>query len=211
MRLVAVVTKEDLVALIESFTPLTIAIDERRGRTVTLGRPQTIELVPERGLRLQGDAQIQWDVAGVPIPVTVQDWQVLLVPRVAIRGDERVVALDPIVERLDLKLVPGFIDGRISSAIRDAITSKRDKLAWGFARTLSKRLHLSARIGPARQFQIAAVAAAISVSDGDLRLAVRFEPSVERDAGARSPRAPGEAGPPSSRRPRRERQAVRIR
>jgi len=49
------VTKNEIQALIAALTPLRISIDERRGRSVTLGRPE-LELVPSQGLRLRGDA-----------------------------------------------------------------------------------------------------------------------------------------------------------
>jgi hypothetical protein len=230
MRLVAVVPKEDLIDLIEAFTPMRIVIDERHDRTVTLGRPKSVELVPDRGLRIRGDAHIMWDVAGVPIPLTVKEWQVLLVPRVVRRGRTKVLALEPIIEQFDLKRVPGFIDDRIADTLREDVESQRDKLAWNFARTLSKRLRLPLKIGPARHFEIMAVDAGISVTETELRLAVSFETRVEKDKVAadavdaareepalRQPRASegtggeGRVAPPSSRRPERRPPVPRMR
>lgn len=223
MRLVAVVPKEDLVSLVVALTPMRVVIDERHHRSVTLGRPKSIELVPERGLRIGGDARIMWDVAGVPIPITLNEWQVLLVPRVATRGRARVVALEPVVEQFDLKRVPGFIDDKIAAVVRDGLISQREKLAWSFAKTLSKRLTLPLRIGPARFFEIVAIDAGISITEAEIRLAVSFEARVERDekavagaqrdGAARRPRASTARGqaPPSSRRPERRPTASRMR
>ncbi|HVH46466.1 MAG TPA: hypothetical protein VM925_29190 [Labilithrix sp.] len=186
MLLTAIVTKAELVALVESLTPLRIVIDERRGRSVTLGRPAA-ELVPGQGLRLRGDARVVWDVAGVAIPVTLQAWQLLLVPRVVSRPRTRVLAFEPVIEELDLKLVPGFLDDKIAGAIRDGIAQNRDKVAWDFVRTLSKRLALPARIAPAKTFEIRAVDGAVAVSATELRLEVRFEATIETRAPAPAP------------------------
>src|SRR5262245_26631641 len=125
MLLVAVASKDELVALIEELTPFTVALDHRRA--VTLGRPHTIELVPNRGLRVGGNAWITWDLAGVEIPVTVQQWQLLLVPKVKSVGRVHLVALEPVVEQLDLRLVPDFLEDRIANAIREGLAKKRDK------------------------------------------------------------------------------------
>jgi hypothetical protein len=180
MLLSAVVTKDELVSVIESFTPLRITIDERRGRGITLGRPKRLDLVAGQGLRIRGDANITWDVAGVPIPVTLQAWQMLLVPRIATRGRARVLAFEPVVEDLDLRLVPAFLDEKIADVIRSGVAQKRHKLAWDFTRTLSKRLPLPASIGPACLFEIAALDGGVVVTDTDLRLTVRLEARVER-------------------------------
>jgi len=181
MLLTAVVAKAELVSLVESFTPMRIDIDERRGRFVTLGRPE-VELVAGKGLRLRGDARVSWDVAGVAIPVTLQAWRVLLIPRIVSRGRSRVLSFEPAIEELDLKLVPAFLDDAIAGAIREAIAQNRGKIAWDFARTLSKRLPLPSRIAPAKTFEILAMDGQVEVTSSELRLAVRFEARVEARA-----------------------------
>lgn len=192
MLLTAVVTKAELVTLIDSLTPMRIDIDERRGRFVTLGRPQ-VELVPGRGMRLRGDARVTWDVAGVAIPVTLQAWQVLLVPRVVSRGRSRVLAFEPVVEELDLKRVPAFLDDAIVGAIREGLSENGHRIAWDFTRTLSKRLPLPTRISPAKTFEILAVDGDVEVTPTELRLSVRFEARVE----VRAPAVAREEAPAS--------------
>lgn len=186
MLLSAVITRDELAELAESLTPLRITIDERRGRTITLGRPRVVQLVPSQGLRLRGDAHIAWDLAGVAIPVTLQSWQMLLVPRVVARGSARVLAFEPVIEALDLRLFPGFLDDRIAKAIRDGVAQKRHKLGWEFTRTLSKRLALPSSLGPACVFELAAIDGVVAVTDSEVRLTVRLEARVDK----RAPRAP---------------------
>lgn len=197
MLLSAVVTKDELVALLEAITPLRVAIDERRGRAVTLGRPRAVDLVPGEGLRVRGGARIAWDVAGLGIPITLQTWQMMLVPRIAARGRARVLVFDPIVEALEMKLVPGFLDEKIADVLREGLAQNRRKLAWDFTRTLSKRLPLPARIGPARLFEIAAIDGTVTVTDSEVRLTVKLEARVERPAPTRSPDSAPRAGPPA--------------
>ncbi|HVJ89949.1 MAG TPA: hypothetical protein VM580_09100, partial [Labilithrix sp.] len=169
MLLTGVIPKAELFALIAALTPLRVTIDERRGRSVTLNRPQAA-LIAGKGLRLRGDARVVWDVAGVPIPVTLQTWQLVLVPRIVSRGAWRVLAFEPVVEKLDLRHVPGFVDEKIVTAIRDALARGDDKLAWNFSRTLSKRWPLSAKLLPLRDFELVAADGAVTVTDAEVRL-----------------------------------------
>ena len=162
MLLTAAVTKAEIAALIDALTPLRVIIDERRGRSITLGRPR-LELVQDGGIRLRGDARLTWDVAGVAIPVTLQAWQLMLVPRIVTREGGRALAFEPVIEILDLKRVPGFLDDKIANAITDGLAQNRDRLAWEFSRVLSKQFALPARIGPGT-FALAAVDCAVAVS-----------------------------------------------
>jgi hypothetical protein len=177
----AVIPRIDLARLVESITPLRVTIDEERGRVITLGRAK-LELVPEQGLRLRGNALLSWDFARVPFPVTIKAWQLLLVPRVLSRAGSHVLSFEPVLEHLDVKLVRGFVDERIADAIRDAIAQRRHRLAWDFARMLSKRLPLPPKISPANTFEIFPVGGEVSVDESELRLLLRFEARFELHA-----------------------------
>ena len=190
MLLSAVTTKVELDQLIASFTPLRIAVDERRGRAITLGRPELV-LAPSEGLRIRGDAHVAWDVAGVGISVTIQRWQLLLVPHITSRG--QMLSFEPVIEALDLRLVPGFLDDKISDAVTEGIAANQHRLAWNFARTLSKRLPLPARVSPARLFEIRAVDGEVAITESELRLTVHFEVGVEKRAGVPAEEAPRSA------------------
>lgn len=200
MLVTAAVTKAEILSLVEKLTPLRIGIDERRGRSITLGRPR-LELVPNAGIRLRGDARLTWDVAGVAIPVTLNAWQVLLVPRIASRGASRVLAFEPVIEMLDLKGVPGFLDDKIAKTIADSLAQNREKLAWNFSKLLSKRFALPTKIGGGA-FALAATDGAVGVSADELKLTLKFEADVVRDTIPASNRAPvSRRNPRSERRP----------
>jgi hypothetical protein len=191
----AVVPKADLVRFVESVTPLRIDIDAARGRSLTLGHA-AVTLVSGAGLRLRGDARVTWDFAHVAIPVTVNAWQLMLVPRIAPQGHPHVLVFEPVLEDLDLKLVPGFVDEKVAGAIRAEVAKNRERLAWDFARTLTKRLPLPARVSPPSAFEIFPLGGEVSVSESELRLELHFEARFEKKAGATEATQLGVAGGP---------------
>src|SRR5690349_21186997 len=110
MQLCAILTREELVAVALDLTPLRVELGRRPRRAATFGRPTTVDLVADAGLRIRGDARFTWDVGGLSIPVSVRRWQVLLTPRVVARGDEHVLAFEPSIEALDIVNVPSFVE-----------------------------------------------------------------------------------------------------
>lgn len=178
MKLSAVVTRDDLVGLLCELTPLRVALGARGGRSVSIGRPRSLDFVPGQGIRLSGDAKLVWDVAGLPLPVTLRAWQVLLVPSVLERDGLLTVTLDPVLEQLDFKSVPGFVDERIASAINEGLAAQRKKLGWAFGKTLAVRLALPARMSPAGRFELIPSAGQVEITEDELRLTVTFASRV---------------------------------
>lgn len=174
----AIIPGTDLARLVESITPFRVTIDEERGRAVTLDRP-TLELVSGEGIRLRGSGHVSWDFAHVPIPVRVNAWQFLFVPRVASHGGSHVLSLEPRLEELDVRLVPGLVDEKIADAIRRAIARNQNRLAWDFGRTLSRRLPLPATVSPTSTFTIFPVGGEASVNVREVQLVLRFEARFE--------------------------------
>ena len=202
MLLSAVVTRDELALLVESITPLRVVIDERRGRTMTVMRPNAIELVPSLGLRIRGAAQMSWDVAGVGIPITLQSWQVVVAPRIATRGGSQVLAFEPVLENVDLKRVPGFVDDRIVEAVQKALAQHGSKLAWNLTRALSRRWALSTRVVPRRAFALTVADSSVEVTAEQLRLTIRLDARFEQLASAeKQPAAEATRSPTQGTRP----------
>jgi hypothetical protein len=80
-----------------------------------------------------------------------------------------------VLEELDVKLVPGFVDEKIADAIRAGIAQYRDRLAWDFGRALAKHLPLPPKISPAKTFEILPVGGDVSVSESEVHIALQFE------------------------------------
>lgn len=176
MQLTATMTKDEIVRLVRELTPL--RIDLGRARSVSFGTPEIVELAPGVGLRVRGDARMTWEVAGVPLPVSLRAWQIVLAPSVIIRDDALVLVFDPVLEALDFKRVPGFFDERIAVAINEGVASQRRKLAWNVSRGLSWALPLPTRVMPARRLEIAPTSASVTVTASELRVDVAFDGHV---------------------------------
>ena len=195
MKLCAIITKDDLSSVIDQVTPLRVAIRPRR--VIALGRPTNVELVAGRGLRIRGDARFTWDVGGITIPVTLRAWQVMLVPSFVARGSGHVLAFDPVLEDLDFKAVPMFLDGRIADAVKNGLEAQRGRLAWDFERHLSVTHALPSSVSPAGDVKLAPTGGNVTVTDTDIRLTLEFALSVRRDREVEA--APESRPAPSSR------------
>lgn len=180
MLLCAILTKDDLASAIEQITPLQVTL--RRRRVIWLGRPSTVELVAGRGLRLRGDARFTWDVGGLMIPVSLRSWQVLLVPSFAERGRGHVLAFEPVLEALDFKSVPVFLDARIKAAINDGLAAQKNKLSWDFEKHLSLVRSLPASLAPGAELRLGPSGGRVTVSAEEVRLTLDFELDVRRQS-----------------------------
>jgi hypothetical protein len=178
MLLCAILTKDDLASAVEQITPLSVTL--RRHRVIWLGRPSVVELVAGAGLRLRGEARFTWDVGGLAIPVSLRSWQVLLVPTFAVRGERHVLAFDPVLEQLDFKSVPMFLDARIKAAINEGLASQKNRLAWDFERRLSLVRSLPETVSPGAELALGPAGGQVEVTADDVRLTLDFELRVSR-------------------------------
>ena len=180
MQLCAILTADDLTSIIEQLTPLRVAIRPRR--VIALGRPAKVELVAGAGLRVGGDARFTWDVGGLIVPVNVRVWQVLFVPSFVARKGGHVLAFEPILELLDLKRAPMFLDDRIAQAVRDGLGSQRGKLAWDFEKVLSLVRPLPAKVTPTGEWRLGPTGGSVTVTAADIRVTLDFGLHVHRDS-----------------------------
>lgn len=187
VQLTATMTKDEIVRLVRELTPLRIDLGARR--SVSFGTPDLVELVDGAGLRVRGNARMIWEIAGLPFPVSLRAWQLLLAPTVVVREEALVLVFDPVLEALAFKRVPGFFDERIALAINEGVASQRRKLAWNVSRGLSWRLPLPRRFVPPRQLAVAPTSASVTVTASELRVDVAFDGHV----------VAGEVAPPSLR------------
>jgi hypothetical protein len=198
MQLCAIVTKDDLSSVIEQLTPLRVTTRPRR--VITLGRPAAVELVAGAGLRVRGDARFTWDVGGITLPVTLRAWQIMLVPSFAVRSGGHVLAFEPVLELLDFKNVPMFLDGRIKEAINEGLAAQKRKLAWDFERTLSLIRPLPEKFSPAGELKLGPTGGTVKVTAEEIRLTLDFALRIRHDAAPASLRML-EDEPPSSQLP----------
>jgi hypothetical protein len=180
MQLCAILTKDDITSVIEQITPLRVALRTRR--VITLGRPRRIDLVEGAGLRVRGAARFTWDALGVTIPVTLRSWQILLVPSFKRRQNRRVLAFEPVLEELDFKNVPMFLDGRIAEAINEGLAAQKDRLSWDFEKHLSVMRQLPEKMSPSGEAKLAPTGGSVVVTVSEMRLTLDFAVTLSRDA-----------------------------
>jgi hypothetical protein len=180
MQLCAVITKDDLTSVIEQITPLRATVRPRR--VITLGRPTNVELVAGKGLRVSGEARFTWDAYGLPIPVTLRHWQVMLVPSFVSRQGRHLLAFDPVLEGLDFKNVPMFLDERIVEGIKAGLEKHKGKLAWDFEKHLSIARPLPSSLAPSGDWSLGPTSGNVTVTADELRLTLNFALRVTREA-----------------------------
>jgi hypothetical protein len=188
MQLSAILTRDDITLAVEELTPLRVAL--RSKRVISLGRPTTIELVAGAGLRMRGDARFGWDAYGITVPVTLRSWAVLLVPSVASRDGHHVLAFEPVLETLDFKNLPAFLDGRIADAIGEGLAAQKTKLSWSFDKHLSFVRSLPGSLSPSGEVRLGPTGGVVTVTEAEVRLTLDFALRVRRGAHPAASREP---------------------
>ena len=113
--------------------------------------------------------------------MSLRSWQVLLVPSFAERDGRHVLAFDPVLEALDFKSVPMFLDARITAAINDGLAAQKSRLAWDFEKHLSLVRPFPESVAPGGELRLGPSGGQVTVSDDDVRLTLDFELHVRRD------------------------------
>jgi hypothetical protein len=111
-----------------------------------------------------------------------------------------VLAFEPVLELLDFKNVPMFLDGRIKEAINEGLAAQKHKLAWDFEKTLSLLRPLPEKVSPAGELKLGPTGGTVKVTAEEIRLTLDFALRVRRDAPPASLRMLEDA-PPSSKLP----------
>src|SRR3712207_1177324 len=126
MWIEAIITKDDLAAAVAQLTPLKIHFDddEKTNRWLFLDKPASMELVPEKGLRLACPAEIMWSIVSVNVPVKIHTLQVLLRPEIVAKPTGHILQFVLEIEEADFKNIPGFMDHGIVKGINAALEAK---------------------------------------------------------------------------------------
>lgn len=197
MQLCLTLTKDELSRVVQELLPFDIEISERPRRRISLEHLQTLELVSGSGVRISGDASLTWEVAALPVTLTLRKWQVLLVPRVVFPDNgDKLLVFDPNLETLDFKHVPGFVDDRVADVVNEAISSQKSKLVWNFGKSLSLHKPLSDKLSPTPVFDLSPTGADVDVTDSVLSLSIRFAAKMIRQERAPAPVATTPSTPP---------------
>jgi hypothetical protein len=137
MHLEAHLTTTDFAHVFAQLTPLRIALDANSDkRFLSLGPPTHVGLVAPRGLRIVTDLQLQWDVIGLRVPVSMKRVSVLLSPSVAEVEGEAVLLFGVRIEDADLSAIPSFLENVLIEQVNDALARRESQICWRFMETL---------------------------------------------------------------------------
>lgn len=171
MWIEAIVTEADCVDFVRSMTPLEVELDGPN-RVLVVSRPKRIELVPRKGLRLVTTGHVLWSVAGVHLPIKVRVASLLLTPTIS--KDKR-LSLQARVEKLDIKVLPDFVDASILHRVNELLAKYDDTLSWKFGDTLSHKFPLPKAVGSAEAIVLRTNWGKAKITASAIVLAVSFD------------------------------------
>jgi len=180
MRLEAHLTTHDLQHALTQLTPIAVALDPGSPqRQLAIKAPCTVSLERERGLRLKTELQLQWDVIGLRVPVTLRHVEVLLSPSVELHEDQPVLLFGVHIESADVSAIPGFLEDVLVARVNDALSRPDARFRWRFLETLDFQFPLPPHVQPAFKMRLFARGGEVHVHDDALRLAIDWGLTAE--------------------------------
>ncbi len=184
MEITARLDAETVTSVLRSLTPLTVHLDDDPAgdRWFRLDPPDEVAFIAGQGLRVHATAAVQWTVAGLRIPFTIQSLQVMLRPLIVEAPAGGRLVFRASIEEADLKNVPQAIDAAILDHVNARLALLGDKLGWNFARTLTHSIAMPAAMEPVEAFLLGVRDGAVEVLAGEMRLSVKMPVSFSRRA-----------------------------
>lgn len=201
IQLTAELSEVAVAQLLSEFLPVTVDLDplggDGGGRWIRIEQPDSVDFVPDLGLRVRTSATVRWTALGLGVPATVRDAQLLITPEVD--ADERGPRLvfRPTVEKADFKLLPGFVDQAIASRINRALAAEASLIGWHFGETLTQRLPLPSNLIPLDALHLAAGDLAVTVGEHGMTIGLHLAVSFSRGRPELSPDAQSPGAPQS--------------
>lgn len=173
MWIEAILTPRDCTDFIGTITPL--RVDLGGDRMLVVAPPRRVELVPDKGLRLQTAGHVVWTIAGVKVPVSIRIASLLLTPSIEQREDRDALTFRARVERLDVRVLPDFIDETVLQRINDTLAKHDEVLVWRFSKTFDRRFALPKRIESQAAIEVHTKWGQVRITESALVLAVSLD------------------------------------
>jgi hypothetical protein len=180
MWLQAAFTREDLAMVLGQLTPLRIRLGEGTERYLYIGRPVSVELIKDRGLRIRTRAKIRWDLIGIHVPVTLRSLSVVLTPEIVRRERRDILVFHAELEDVDLSVLPAFVDRGLVALVNKELQKSSSELAWDFLKTLNWHFALPAAMSPPEALDLYAAWGEVKVTKSTLALAISFRTRVHK-------------------------------
>jgi hypothetical protein len=181
MRLEAHLTTADLQHAFFQLTPVTVLDPDSPHRQLSIKPPSDVQLIEGLGLRIVSEVQLQWDVIGVRLPVTLRRVELVLTPTIESQAGEEVLAFALRIEDADLSAIPAFLREVLVARVNGALNRPDARIAWRFMDTLDFHFDLPPSVRPRFHARLFARAGEVEVTDGALRLAIEWGVSADAD------------------------------
>lgn len=154
MWIEAIITQDDFVKVVRQITPVRIHFDddEKTNRWLYLGEPTSVDLVPDKGVRISCPAEIMWSMVGLNVPIKLHTLQVLLRPEIVAKPTGHVLAFNLELEEADFKGIPALLDNGIMKGVNAALAAQN--LAWDFTKTLTNSVKMPKLLDPTDTLEI---------------------------------------------------------
>ena len=165
-QITAVLDRATLEQLLSELTPLKVMLGGAGApdRHFTIDRPDLVQFVPGKGVRLRTRAHAQWTLAGLPIPLTIESATLLLEPAIAPPPHPGKLVFTLKIEQLDVKNVPSVIESKLVPLINEGLSALEEPLGWNFAKTLNVHIAIPPQAAPLEAFTLAAGASTVEVT-----------------------------------------------
>jgi hypothetical protein len=180
MWLEAIVSREDLVRLLDQLLPVKINLDvPETDRWIKVGRATAVDLVADAGLRVSCPAELKWEIAGMGPTLTVETISLLLRPDVVEHGNGHTLDFHIEIEDVDIRGVPTVIESAILRKVNARLES--EKLSWNFTDTLTYSVPIGQLLESIASLNIGVAWGKRRVTAEGLALAVSFKVDFVRN------------------------------
>jgi len=169
-----ILTPRDCIDFVASITPMALDLGAP-DRALVIGRPTGVELVPEKGIRLRTAGHVIWTLAGLRLPIHARVASLLVAPAVETREGREALVLRVRVEKLDVSVLPEFMDVTVLHRINDMLAKHDDALVWRFSEMLGRRFRLPERVESADAVDTHVRWGKLKISEGGIALAISVE------------------------------------
>jgi hypothetical protein len=182
MLLHAHLTAEDFRDAFAQLTPMSVALDPNSpNRQLSLKPPSRVEVLAEHGLRIETEMQLQWDLIGLRVPVTLRRVVIVMTPHIAEIAGRQALVFGLRIEEADVSAIPAFLRDVVVSRVNDALAKPDVRIAWPFMDTLDFAFPLPREMRPAYSMRLFARAGSVRVEDGSVLLSIEWGLSAEAE------------------------------
>jgi hypothetical protein len=183
MYLEARFTTADFRHAFAQLTPMRVVLDrDSQHRWLSLKPPSSVAIVAGQGLRIVTELQLQWDVIGLRVPVTLRRVVILLTPNVVIIDGKQALSFGLRIEEADLSAIPAFVGGAVIGLINEALERADARIAWRFIDTLDFGFYLPPEIQPLYAMRLHARSGRVWIEEGYVRLSVEWGLSAKAES-----------------------------